>query len=216
MSTSDGVASLSSCGWLPRHFRNATPVVNHVWPLQATPPRVSHPRATMRSVRAKSSNSGKASPPTRVVGGPPPWLRPTSGDLRWLLSRPVMLSSVGHAEGTVGVTNDDSVSQAENAGSIPVVRSRLDFVATTHEVVTNVAVGFRHYSRLSAPVHHFALSQDCVRCKGRFLMRSDPVSAGVDRLRHRSPLMIVDRRRVSARVAPVGRQQPYRFKCHEP
>jgi hypothetical protein len=49
--------------------------------------------------------------------------------------------------------------QAENAGSIPVARSRLGFVATTDKVVANVAVGFRHCSPLFA--RHFSLSQHC-------------------------------------------------------
>jgi hypothetical protein len=51
-------------------------------------------------------------------------------------------------------------SQAENASSILVARSWLDFVATTHEVVENIAVGFRHYSPLCAPIRQFLLSHD--------------------------------------------------------
>ena len=54
-----------------------------------------------------------------------------------------------------------SASQAENAGSIPVARSRLDFVVTTDKVVGNIAVGFRHCSSLFAPIRHVSLSQHC-------------------------------------------------------
>ena len=54
-----------------------------------------------------------------------------------------------------------SASQAENASSILVARSRLAFVATTDKVVANIAVGFRHGSPLFAPVRHLSLSQHC-------------------------------------------------------
>ena len=50
-------------------------------------------------------------------------------------------------------------SQAENAGSIPVARSRLDFVVTTDKVVGNIAFGFSHCSSLFAPIRHVSLSQ---------------------------------------------------------
>jgi hypothetical protein len=59
-----------------------------------------------------------------------PWQRPTSDDERWPLPRRVMHCCLGHAEGVTDVTNVDPVSQAENASSILVARSRLGFVAT--------------------------------------------------------------------------------------
>jgi hypothetical protein len=57
--------------------------------------------------------------------------------------------------------SDSSGSQAENASSILVARSRLDSVATNGQIVANIAVGFRHCSPLFSPVRHFSLSQHC-------------------------------------------------------
>jgi hypothetical protein len=54
-----------------------------------------------------------------------------------------------------------SASQAENASSILVARSRLDLVATTDQIIANIAVGFHHCSPLFAPVRHLLLSQHC-------------------------------------------------------
>jgi|GEM_PF-3800588 len=52
-------------------------------------------------------------------------------------------------------------SQAENASSILVARSRLDFVATTDKVVANIVVGFRQWSPLFAPACRFSPSHYC-------------------------------------------------------
>lgn len=60
----------------------------------------------------------------------------------------------------------DGVTPAENEGSIPVARSKLDFVATTVKVVVQTTVGFRQCSPLFARhlirgrIRHFRMSRE--------------------------------------------------------